>query len=96
MRPLAALNEGKAYAQQLKLFNFLLTCHVRALGHPTGVDAERFHLIAPYESDPELWSERDWIDQYSGKARRGRRRPHAQHRALLIAYARRRGVLRRR
>ena len=27
-------------------------------------------------------------------ARRGRRRPHAKHRALLIAYARKRGILR--
>jgi hypothetical protein len=26
-------------------------------------------------------------------ARRGRRRPHAKHRALLVAYARKRGLL---
>lgn len=65
MRSLAALNQGKRYTQQLKPFNFLLTCHVRALGHPAGVDAERFHLIAPYESDPERWSELEWIDQYT-------------------------------
>ena len=48
----------------------MLTCHVRALGHPSGVDTERFHLIAPYESDPERWTELEWIDQYSGNAYR--------------------------
>ena len=66
MRPLAALNEGKPVGQQLKPFNFLLTCHIRALGHPSGVDPERFHLIAPYESDPERWTEIESIDQYTG------------------------------
>jgi hypothetical protein len=66
MRPLAALNEGKPFGEQLKPFNFLLTCHVRAFGHPSGVDPERFHLIAPYESNPEQWTEIQWIDQYTG------------------------------
>src|SRR6202011_2937488 len=27
IRPLAKLNDGKAYPQQIKPFNFLLTCH---------------------------------------------------------------------
>jgi hypothetical protein len=67
MRPLAGLNEGRTYGQRLKPFNFLLTCHVRPFGHPSGVDPERFHLIAPYESDPERWTDIEWIDQYSGK-----------------------------
>jgi hypothetical protein len=44
-----------------------VACHARALGHPSGVDSERFHLMAPYESDPERWTDLDWIDQYSGK-----------------------------
>ena len=66
MRPLAALNDGKTYSQQLKPFNFLLTCHVRTFGHPSDADPERFHLIAPYESDPERWTDIEWIDQYSG------------------------------
>src|SRR5688572_24999137 len=68
MRPLSRLNFDKPYTRQLKPFNFLLTCHVRAFGHPTGVDPERFHLIAPYESDPARWTELEWIDQYSGKS----------------------------
>jgi len=36
-------------------------------GYPSDVDPERFHLIAPYESDPERWTDIEWIDQYSGK-----------------------------
>jgi hypothetical protein len=40
----------------LKPFNFLLTCHVRAFGHPNGADAKHFHLIAPFEADPKRWT----------------------------------------
>jgi hypothetical protein len=67
MRPLAKLNEGKPYSDKIKPFNFLLTCHVRAFGHPTGADPAHFHLIAPYESDPRKWLKMQWIDQYTGK-----------------------------
>jgi hypothetical protein len=67
LRPLAKLNAGKPYAQQIKPFNFILSCHVAALGHPADADPERFHLIAPYESDPRKWLALPWIDQYSEK-----------------------------
>ncbi|MBI2819386.1 MAG: hypothetical protein HYX73_05340, partial [Acidobacteria bacterium] len=67
MRPFEALNNGKKYSDQIKPFNFLLTCHVRPFGHPIGANPEHFHLIAPYESNPKKWLNRDWIDQYSGK-----------------------------
>ena len=40
---------------------------MKQLGHPIGADPERFHLIAPYESDPKQWLRTDWIDQYRGK-----------------------------
>src|SRR5205814_5267978 len=40
MRPLANLNTGKHYGDQIKPFNFVLTCHVRQLGHPPGADPE--------------------------------------------------------
>jgi hypothetical protein len=66
MRPLEALNNGKKYAAQIKPFNFLLTCHVKAFGHPTGADPEQFHLIAPYQPDPKQWLKMPWIDQYAG------------------------------
>jgi hypothetical protein len=65
MKPLAKLNQGKQYAQQIKPFNFLITCHVKELGHPPGVDPERFHLIAPYEINPRKWLKLNWINQYS-------------------------------
>jgi hypothetical protein len=67
MRPLEALNEGENYVAQIKPFNFLLTCHVKAFGHPSGIDTEHFHLIAPYQTDPRHWTKMEWIDQYSGK-----------------------------
>jgi hypothetical protein len=67
MRPLAKLNEGKTYVDKIKPFNFLVTCHVKPFGHPPGVDAERFHLIAPYEADSREWLRNTWIDQYSGE-----------------------------
>jgi hypothetical protein len=76
MKPLSRLNHGKPYTRQLKPFNFLLTCHVRAFGHPEGVDAELFHLIAPWESDPGRWTRIDWIDQYSGRVYRITTRGH--------------------
>ena len=67
LRPLAKLNVGKPYAQQIKPFNFILSCHIAPHGHPIGADPERFHLIAPYETDPRKWLTLPWIDQYSGK-----------------------------
>lgn len=70
MRPLAKLNEGRAYPDQIKPFNFLLTCHVKALGHPKGSDPEHFHLIAPYNNNPTQWLKMDWIDQYTGNSHR--------------------------
>ncbi|MGA7283658.1 MAG: hypothetical protein WBW87_03870 [Candidatus Cybelea sp.] len=70
MKPLHALNAAKSYAQQIKPFNFILGCHVAKFGHPIGVDPERFHLIAPYETDPRQWEKLQWIDQYSGKGYR--------------------------
>ena len=67
LKPLSALNVGRPYAEQIKPFNFIISCHVAKLGHPGGVDPRRFHLIAPYETDPRRWEKGEWIDQYSGK-----------------------------
>jgi hypothetical protein len=65
MRPLTSFNKDKRYSDIIKPFNFLLTCHVKPLGHPPGVDPTRFHLIAPYDKDPRRWLKMNWIDQYS-------------------------------
>lgn len=67
LRPLGKLNADKPYPEQIKPFNFILSCHVAALGQPSDVNSERFHLIAPYERDPRRWLALPWIDQYSGK-----------------------------
>jgi hypothetical protein len=67
IRSFAGFNAGKAYVDQIKPFNFMLTCHVIDYGYPTGVDGERFHLIGQYEPDPRRWLKMSWIDQYSGK-----------------------------
>jgi hypothetical protein len=67
LHALDGLNSGKDYSRQIKPFNFLLSCHVKPLGHPIGVDPERFHLIAPYETGPAKWTRQKWIDQYSGR-----------------------------
>jgi len=70
MRPLTEFNQGKRYADRIKPFNFLLTCHVKPFGHPPGADPQHFHLIAPYQPDPKQWTNMEWIDQYSGKSYR--------------------------
>ncbi len=70
IRPLKSLNTGKKYCDRVKPFNFLLTCHVKRFGHPIGTDPERFHLIAPYDSDSRKWLKNRWIEQYSGKSYR--------------------------
>jgi hypothetical protein len=62
---LESLNNGRPYSQQIKPWNFLLSCHVKALGHPISADPERFHLIAPYDPNPKNWLKSKWIDQYS-------------------------------
>jgi hypothetical protein len=67
MRTFREMNSGRRYADQIKPFNFVLTAHVIPFGYPTGTDPEHFHLIHPYETDPEKWLKTEWIDRYSGK-----------------------------
>lgn len=68
MRSFKDYNAGKTYSDQIKPFNFLLTCHVRQFGHPVGINVERFHLVIPYDPDPRHWLKALWIDQYSGRS----------------------------
>ncbi|MGD0798489.1 MAG: hypothetical protein ABR910_12270 [Acidobacteriaceae bacterium] len=70
IRPLANLNKDKPYPEQIKPFNFLLTCYVKPFGHPKGADPTQFHLIAPYDSNATYWLKMDWFDQYTGNAHR--------------------------
>jgi hypothetical protein len=66
LKPFAQFNRRKKYRQRVKPFNFLLTSHISPLGHPIGVDPEKFHLIAPFDTNSANWMRMDWIDQYSG------------------------------
>jgi len=52
---------------RIKPFSFLLSVQVAPFGHPEGVDPTRFHLMAPYESDPSAWKVLEWTDIYSGE-----------------------------
>jgi hypothetical protein len=67
MRSFSEYNEDKSYAERIKPFSFVLSCHIKAFGHPLGVDPERFHLIAPYETNATRWRTMQWIDRYSGQ-----------------------------
>jgi hypothetical protein len=67
MKPFSLINKKQKYDKQIKPFSFLVSCHVKELGHPVGIDPEHFHLIAPYEIDSRKWLQMDWIDEYSGK-----------------------------
>jgi hypothetical protein len=58
---------GKNMAINWNHLTFCSLCHVKQFCHPIGVDLERFHLIAPYEIDPERWLEMPWFDHYTGK-----------------------------
>jgi hypothetical protein len=70
MKALSKFNSGKPYGDQIKPFNFLLTCQINPLGHPAGTDPKQFHLIGPYEINPTKWLSSEWIDQYTGKSYR--------------------------
>jgi hypothetical protein len=70
LAPLANLNKEKRYPDQIKPFNFLLSCHVAQLGHPVGADPVKFHLIGPYEILGNKWLKANWTDQYSRKTYR--------------------------
>jgi len=64
---LQGLNKKKHYRDQIKPFNFLITCHVKPFGHRADINPEKFHLIGPYELNPNKWTEMNWVDQYSGE-----------------------------
>jgi hypothetical protein len=61
LRAFGHLNEDKAYADQVKLFNFMLSA--AGVTPPRGVGpSERFRLVAPWDSDPSRWSKLLWVD----------------------------------
>jgi hypothetical protein len=70
LRPFAALNRGRPYAEQVKPANFLLTVQLAPFGAPSGAGPAQFQLIAPWESDPRKWLRLRWTDRYSGTSYR--------------------------
>lgn len=70
LSPFSSFNAGKPYAEQIKPFNFLITCHINPFGHPVGATPEQFHLISQYQTDPKIWTRSEWLNQYSGKTYR--------------------------
>lgn len=70
LAPFREANQGRPYEEQVKPFNFLLSASVAPFGHPEGADPSRFHLVAPYETDPARWGALGWTDLYSGRAYR--------------------------
>jgi hypothetical protein len=65
MKTFSDFNRDKPYRDQIKPFNFILTCQTAPFGHPIGADRQRFHLIGPYTPDSRQWLRMKWIDQYS-------------------------------
>ena len=66
LKPFGA-SQPDNYQDQVKPFNFVLSAHVALLGHPNGVDRTKFHLIAPFDTDPRAWRKTGWTDIYSQK-----------------------------
>ena len=67
LRPLAKLNAGKPYAQQIKPFNFILSCHVATV-RPS--DRRRSGALSPHRAVRNRSAQvaaLPWIDQYIGK-----------------------------
>jgi len=64
--PFSAYNAGKPYADQIKPGNFILSAQVSPMDRPSGLGSSRFHLIAPFDTDPSHWLSLPWVDRYSG------------------------------
>ena len=65
-RPFRRINAERSYAEQVKPFNFMLTAHIdEPWKRPTDVAAnDPFQLVAPWDSDPSQWRNREWINRY--------------------------------
>jgi hypothetical protein len=67
LKAFQAINSGRAYPDQIKPMNFGWSVQVAQNGHPVGVDPTQFHLLAPFERDPQKWLMLPWYDKYTGK-----------------------------
>lgn len=62
------VNEGKDFAEQIKPFNFMLVGN----GSKFGKDDEIVKPVAPYNSNPQVAIEQEFIDYNTGDTLRGR------------------------
>ena len=67
MKPLAALNAGKPYAEQIKPFNFIISCHVREARPSDRRRSGALPSDRAVRDRSAAMGEVQWIDQYSGK-----------------------------
>jgi hypothetical protein len=67
LAPFSKRNQGYAYAEQVKPFNFALSAHTAPHGHPDGVNPSQFHLMAPYEDDARKLLGLKWTNRHTGK-----------------------------
>lgn len=66
-RPFRDAQRALPKDQRVGPCNFVFSAHVAPLGHPTGADPTRFHLLKPFTSDPAEWAAGPWLDVYSGE-----------------------------
>jgi hypothetical protein len=68
-KALQSRNRGRAYQDQIKPFNFIVSPVIDRLndGFPCGVDENKFTVIAPYCSDQDKWCDLNWVNIYDGK-----------------------------
>jgi hypothetical protein len=91
-RLLGTLNDGRAYAEQIKPFNFLSIAFVHPLARPP--DDSRLVLIAPYRDTVAEQLAQPWLNRYSGKRYAITTAPSkARHRPGVVTVTTYRGIL---
>lgn len=62
LRPIATAQSGPPFEDRIRPTNFLLSATIAECGHPVGADANHFHLISQYHSDPKKALAEKWTD----------------------------------
>jgi hypothetical protein len=62
------INKGKTFDKQIKPFNFMLVGN----GSKAGVDGEKTKPIAPFNKNPQIVVEKEFIDYNTGNTLQGR------------------------
>jgi len=70
MKPFIPRRKRVPYIDRIKPMNFVLTAQVKPFGHPSGANAKKFRLTAPYTNEPDQWLKSKWTEAHSLKAYR--------------------------